>query len=402
MDQKDKSPCDFDPSAFDMLDDTLDQPKAEDTLKGKDPFSLGDNSELDLGEDSEFDFYSPESNALVELHEDIADQAESVRIMECVCSKCAGKTEVDLAQVPENGFVTTCTSCNKQIHVKRESCACRAKRKSYEISCAKCGKLLDPQPHCHSCGTNFPDYFITFDPSDASRKARSEFFSNKWAAIRDFNISFKPTFRDGPRKATAGYSPQSSAFKTKTASSSLSFRRFTLLAIALVVASFLISGSVYAYKSYKSGQLYAESYFKALYCIKTGVDNNINTSKLLKTEWESAASSGLKFSPNISNKDEVKSAKLRSEVEKHMQKIAESPKKFSQAKENLIIIHNIYLETESLIQSKPSSSQELTKSIDNLSKKMLSASQELKSNLPDSLKKELETTKLKYRGMKDF
>lgn len=403
MNKNDNSPFNFDdPGAFDMLDDTLEQTKVEDTLKGDDTFSLGDNSEFDLGEDSDFNFNPSYPDTSAELNEEVADLTEPLRIMECTCPKCSEKTEIDLALMPENGFVAACSSCNKQIHITRESCACRVKRKSFKISCANCGKLLDQQPHCHSCGTIFPDYFVIFDPSEASRKARSEFFSNKWAAIKDLKFSFKSARKGSSQEAAAGYSPQSRTSNTKTTSSGLSSRKFTIPAIILVVVAVLIGGGVFAYNSHRSTQIYAENYFKALYCIKTGVDNNINTCTLLKTEWESAARSGQKFSPNFSNKDEVKSAKLRSEVEKYLQKIAEPPKKFSQANESLTKIKSIYLESESLIQSKPGSSQELTTSIDNLSKKMNVASQELKSNLPDSLKKELEISKLKYRGMSDF
>lgn len=409
MKPDDNSPFNFDdPDAFDQLDNVFDQTKAADQPtvdnppKADDPFSFDDNSEFDLGEETDFNFDQPQSHDSIELNEEIADLAEPVRIMDCVCTKCAEKTEVDLAQMSPDGFIINCSSCNKQIHINRESCACRAKRKSYEINCANCGKPLDQQVHCHSCGTNFPDYFVTFDPNVARKKARNDFFAQKWAAIRDFDFTFKPVFKSNSHDAAFGYSPQSKTASSTIASSKLFSRKIAVLSIYLIVAVALIAGGVFAYHTYKSGQIYAENYFKALYCIKTGIDSNIKTSTLLKTEWESAVALGIKSTPGISNKDEAKATKLRTEVEKYMQKMAEPPKRFSQANENLIKIHGIYLDTETLVQSRPNSPQELGKLIDNISKKMVMASQELKAKLPESLKAEFEITKLKYRGMKDF
>lgn len=373
-------------------------------LNDNSPFNfepLEADASFKSNEDSEFNFDQSQSNDITELNEEIADLTESVRLMTCVCPICAEKTEVDLTLMPDNEFVIICSSCNKQINIMRESCACRAKRKSNEINCANCGKLLDQQVHCHSCGTNFPDYFVTFDPKDARRKARNKLFSQKWAAIRDFNFSFSPAFKSGSQAISTGYSPQRINFNS-TASSKLLSRKNNVLVISLFVAVFLIAAGIFAYNSYKTGQIYAENYIKSLYCIKTGIDLNIRTCTSLKTDWESALTAGRNFSPGIGGKEDTKSAKLRSEVEKYMQKMIEPPKRFSKANESIKNIYAIYLDTDVLVQSKPRSPQELGNSVDNLNKKMALASQALKSNLPDSLKQELENAKLKYRGMKDF
>jgi hypothetical protein len=371
-----------DKSIFDF-----EMPEADDSFKLKD--------------DSELDFGQPEQNDLINLDNEIADQSEQLRVMECVCPKCAEKTEIDLALMPENGFVTTCSSCNKQIHIMRESCACRAKRKSFEINCADCGKLLDQRPHCPSCGKIFPDYFVAFNPEDVRRKSRKEFFYNKWIAVRDLNISFAPTFKGRSHDSTHGYSPAYAPVHTSAGTSKLLSRKYAVLTVLLLVTFALIGAGAFAYNYHKSGQSYAENYFKTLYCIKTGVDSNVKTFTLLKTEWESASAAGRSFSPRISY-DEARSIKLRGEIDNYMQKLSKPPKRFSQANENLNKIHNVYLDSETLIQSKPISLQELSNSIDNLNKKMSTASQELKSNLPDSLKPELANAKLKYRGLKEF
>jgi hypothetical protein len=354
-----------------------------------------------ISEDSDFDFAPSQSDNLIDLNEDIADLTEQVRFMDCVCLKCSEKTEVDLEQLPENGFVINCRSCNKQIHIVRESCACRAKRKSFEINCAACGMPLDQHAHCHSCGLIFPDYFVSFDPNDARRKARSKFFSNKLAAVRNINFSFKPDFSRRSQNI-AGYSPQAITVNTSAATSRLLSKKFSTLAIRLIVPIVLIAAGIFGFNYYKAGQSYAENYIKALYCIKMGVETNVNACSTLKTEWETASGLGRSFTPGTIIKDEAKSLRLRSEADKFMQKMSNPPKRFLSANEGLTKIHGIFMETESLVQSKPNSLQELTNSVDNINKKMTLASQDLKSKLPDSLKQDLEKAKLKYRGLNNF
>jgi hypothetical protein len=380
-----------------------------DALDADDPFAPSETPELHTAElnteklnVAELNTDQPEPVNIIDPFEVTPDKAEPNRLMECVCPKCAQKTEVDLALVSENGFVTTCQSCKNEIHVIRESCACRAKRKSNEINCVHCGKLLDHHAHCHSCAKPFPDYFVTVDPGAARSKARSEFFQKKWAAIRDLDLSFKPTFGRSSKEAVSGYSPASKTVSASKGTSGLLSRRYVVLVIGLIVVIALAAGGMFAYNSYKAGQVYAENYVKALYCIKTGVDTNLKTSATMKTEWESASLSGRSLSPVISGKDEAKAVKLRGEVDKILQKISEPPKKFSEANNSLMEIHKIYLETEALIVSKPNSLRELGGSIDNLDKKMSQSAQALKSTLPDSLKQELANAQSKYRGLKDF
>jgi hypothetical protein len=385
-----------------------------DALDANDPFAPSETSELNTTElnaeklnfaelnTSELNTDQPEPINIIDPVAVTVDTVDPGRLMECVCPKCAQKTEVDLALMSENGFVTTCQSCKKEIHVIRESCACRARRRAHEINCVYCGKQLDHHAHCHSCAKPFPDYFVTVNPDAARSKARSEFFQKKLAAIRDLNFSFKPTFSRSSKDAGTKYSPTSKTSIAAQGKSKPTTQRYAVLAISLIVVIVLAAGGTFAYNSYKSGQLFAENYIKALYCIKTGVDTNLKTSASMKTEWETAALSGRSLSPSISSKDEAKAVKLRSEVDKNMQKISEPPKKFSQANNSLMEVHKIYLETEALIASKPKSLPEFSSSIDNLEKKMSQTSQSLKSNLPDALKQELEKAKLKYRGLTDF
>lgn len=349
-------------------------------------------------EELEFNFDQLQTTDVSAVEEVSTDLTVHKRVMVCVCPACAEKTEVDLAQVPEQMFVITCSSCTKQIHVIRESCACRAKRKSFEINCTHCGKLLDHHAHCNSCGKSFPDFFVTVDPEKARSESRKANLKKAWSTITDLNVSFKPSFKSTRHGAVSGYSPT----RTTSDKSTLLSRRYLVSALSIFAAIALCAGGVFAYNTYTAGRMYAENYVKALYCIKTGVDSNLKKCVSHKVEWETASASGRSFSPSSNLIEETKAARLRTEIDKNLHLLHAPPKKYSQADTKLKEIYKIYVEAESLTQTKPASLKEFSSSIDTLDKKMSQASQELKSNLSGSLKQELEKAKLKYRGLKDF
>jgi hypothetical protein len=390
MNKNENSPFDFEQLG------SVDQPDDNDL------FSLENSSEFIPSGDFGFDIDPPDTDELVQPDEQVADQYTSSRVMECICPKCTEITEVNLALMPDKGFVVACSSCSKQMYVIRESSARRARRKSHEINCVNCGKVLDQHAHCYSCGTQFPDFFVTFNPEDARRKSRSDFFSQKLAAIKNLNFSLKPNLAKSSHGSTLAYSPVRHSTKTLSTKSSATTRRYLVFAVSIIAAIAIVAGGIFAYNSSKSEQMYAENYFKTLYCLKVGIDSNIAVSTSVKTEWESALKAGTKFTPGISSKAETDAANLRSTIDKYMQKTGEPAKKFAQIHNSLLTIHNIYMESESLLQSRPNSLQGLTTSVDSISKKMRAATAEFKSNIPESFKKELETTKLKYRDMKDF
>ena len=67
---------------------------------------------------------------------------------------------------------------------------------------------LDQQPHCPSCGLLFPDYYVAVDPSEVRRQARNEYFAQKLAVLKSFNLSLGPVLGGGGRAVPAGYSPK--------------------------------------------------------------------------------------------------------------------------------------------------------------------------------------------------
>ncbi len=369
-----------------------------------------DNAKLIIEPTGSDDFFSSseelelvhsqtDSDKIIIKDDEIVNLPGSAKHMECRCPKCTEITSVELALIPESGIVIFCSSCNEKINIIRESCACRAKRKSFEINCANCGSLLDRQAHCHSCGKLFPDYFVAVNPDDVRKKARKKFFYSMWSAVKDYEFSIKPSFsKDIEQK----YTSSSRSAKAASITSILRSRKFAVLAISLISTAVLIAYGVFAYKSNKYNQAYAENYFKALYCLKTGVDTNVKACAKLKAEWETASAAGRSFSPGIRINDDGKSVKLRSEIDKYMQKTSNPSNKLLQASESLNKIYKIYLDSEALIQSKPGSLQELGNSVDTLNKNMSQASQDMKSTLPELLQQEFTVAKSKYRGLNDF
>jgi hypothetical protein len=358
----------------------------------EDPFSFE--------EDSEFNFDQPQAGNILESEEKAPFLLEPLKFIECICPKCTGKNEIEFALISVDGLETVCTACNKKINIIRESCACRAKRKSNEINCTNCGRQLDHHTHCHSCGKIFPDYFVTVNPEDARRKARNEFYNSKWASLKELKFSFRSSSARSTQDFAYDYA--TSRTSDETGISKLISRKALKLVAGFVVVVALIATGVYAFNSYKSGRQYAENYFKTLYCIKTGLEANLKACESTKAEWEAALQTGRSYVPTMSSRDEIKSSRLHGDIDKLMQTMSNPPAKFAQANEKLLEIHKIYLDSESFMQTPPKTILDLSNKTNNLSKKMSKASQELKAGMPEALKPELEIAKLKYRGMKDF
>lgn len=354
-----------------------------------------------LNTDPVFNFDLLEHEEVSASGEEDTHVSERGRVMECLCPKCSETTAIDLAEMPEDGFVAHCSACNATLHVVRESCACRAKRQSHEICCANCGSRLDQRVHCASCGVMYPDYLVLINPDDVRRRARKDFIVKKWAALRDLEFSFRPVRSGSSKEAAHLYVPQKFA-DDELADKSLVTRKLAAISLGIIVTIALVAAGVFAYTAHQREKLYAQNYFKAIYGIKTGVDTNLKTCLAMKAEWEKAANTGMRYSPLVSTNDEMKSAKLRGEIDKIVKLMDEPPKKLAPTKDRLLAMYTIYLESDALINSKPNSLQEFSTTIDNLDKKMKVASNDVKSNLPDSLKEELQNARLKFRGMGDF
>jgi hypothetical protein len=363
-----------------------------------------------LSDDTSFDFEAPRGDDapvsapdtdldLFLLHEEIVDQVEPDWMMECICPSCSGKTNIDMSVMPENKLKITCASCSKQMYVIRESGACRAKRKLAEMHCANCGNQLDHHVYCRTCGKSFPDYFIMVNPDEVRSKTRKNLYNQLLQKIAKFNVSFNPSFESTSHHETHRHSPVRHTTGSKPG---LSSRRYLTSGISLVVLIMLLAGGMFAYNSYKIEKMYAENYIKTLYCIKTGLDANFKKCLAQKAEWESAGASGRNFTLGINALEEAKNVKLRVEIDKYLNTLAKTPKKYSNARMSLKNYHQVYLDTEMLLKERAESLSEFSSSIDTLDKKANQVKQEIKSDLPGQLNQELDKARIKYKSLKEF
>jgi hypothetical protein len=247
----------------------------------------------------------------------------------------------------------------------------------------------------------FPDHFILVNPDDARRKARKDFFVQKRVALRDLKISFKPVFSGKADEVSAAYTPKG-PIDAVGSKPGLFTRRFAAISLGLIAVVGLIVTGVFAYNAHQQKKQYVKNYFRALYGIKTGIDSNLKTCAKMKAEWEAASKSGMRFSPLVSTQNEIMSAKLRGEIDKTVKMASNPPQKLAPAKDKLLALYNVYLESDGLINSRPNSLQGFTTAIDAIGTKMKMASSDFKSNLPESMKRELAVARLKYRGLSDF
>ncbi|HIJ82015.1 MAG TPA: hypothetical protein HPP76_09945 [Desulfuromonadales bacterium] len=404
--KSDIKPLESDPFSFD--DDSafaFDDPIAvelsiKDDKKTTLPESLqGSKDHFTFEDELGFNLDQPKPDSLIQADDKPADTIEPLKIIECVCPKCKGKNEIELDLIPEDGLKIACSTCNKKIQIIKESCACRAMRRSNEINCSNCGRPLDRHYYCLSCGVIFPDYFVAIDPDDVRRKSQTEYFNNIWTSIADLKFS-SATSQDSSKKITYDYT--SSSKSDGTGIKKLFARKVVLSLVALVIAIALISTGVYAYNAYQLSKQYAENYFKALYCMKTGIETNLGVCEATRVEWEAALQAGRNYIPSMSSRNEVKSSKLHGEIDNLLKKMADPPAKFVHANTRLLEVNKIYTDTELIMQTPPVTVQDLNKTAEILASKMQKASQELKASIPNELKPELEIAKQKYRGMKDF
>jgi hypothetical protein len=362
-----------------------------------------------LSDDTSFDFETPRVDDVplspadsdlgpFQLHEENVDQIEPDRIMECVCPGCSGRTKIDVSVMPDNKLKITCASCGKPMYVIRESGACRAKRKLAELHCANCCNQLDHHTYCHTCGKAFPDYFVTVNPDEVRRKSRKDIYNQLWQRVAKFNVSFYPSFESTHHHETPRYSP----VRHTTSKPGLFSRSYLASGVGLAVLIMLLAGGMFAYNYYKVEKMYAENYIKTLYCIKTGLDTNLKKCLAQKVEWESSNVSGRSFSPGINTLEEAKAVKLRAEIDKHLNSLAKTPKKYSNASMSLKNYLQVYLESDTLLKERPESLSEFSRSIDTLDKKANQVKQEIKSNIPGQLKQELDKARTKYKSLKEF
>ncbi|MDR3579273.1 MAG: hypothetical protein P4L44_04845 [Oryzomonas sp.] len=316
-------------------------------------------------------------------------------VLPFTCLKCAATNEVGFNQISDDGLIIKCSSCRTRIEIVRDSCAKRASQLSRELFCVKCGHQLDHHLVCRSCGLLYPDYFVVVNHEEARRQAKSRRSAKFRQAFVDFGASFGP----GPSKVKQGvYSPDSvvdvATWKPAVLSSGL---RKALVGSVVVVV--IAAGGFFYYRQYRAEQEFVKNYVKALYGIKVGVEGSLNACAKISEDWKATADSRVNFTPRVNMDADVKAERVKSEVDRIMQTLQNPPAKYSQAKEKLAELNNIYANLYSFKSSPRGTLDSFKSSTNKAGLGFQKAAEELKASLPEKLSKELEIAKQRYRGL---
>lgn len=316
-------------------------------------------------------------------------------LLTCSCPKCGADLE---ARFTDEEQPLTCPSCSSNFILVRESSATRARRRSRKLSCAVCGNLLDHRGHCGSCGTLFPDYHVAVTREELHQKARAQRRSDFRQSLARFNPSLYVDLFRRPALEQRQRRPAPVA----ASSASLVTPRLQRLLLALLGIALMGGGASYAFTAHKKQQLFAKSFTEAIYGMKTGTDFNLEICDRIATEWKAAQITGSAFAPSLKAEEKVRTDKIGAEVAKIMQNIGEPPKKYAPAHQKLTQLREAYKKSADLLASPPESLPAFTAAAERAKSGFSSASQDLKSDMPDNLREELERAKQKYHRLKDF
>ncbi len=321
--------------------------------------------------------------------------------MVCKCPKCNANIELDHTQIPDGGVATNCIYCKVHIQFVRESFARMAYYKAAQKSCFRCGKHLGTALHCPSCHTFYPDFFVAVDYAVVKRQTRERNRQSLIASFSGFKLSL-PSFKSaGYYKPTSAPSFSKSGADSMKSKFSLSRNMVVALVCLLVItAAGAVGYSVHA--RHKAEQVYLETFFKALYGIKSGADLGNKTYTKFVKELTVAQSSGLRVTPRATPDEEVRLNKVKTEVDKLILQLNPPPEKFAKPYENLVKLNQQYGKINSLALQPPPSLTVLNEAVKKQGDEFARQSQELKSSLNEELADELKNAKQRYKILNDF
>ncbi len=386
----------------DFIFDSITKPVEKSDKDGIDDFDFGDLSwpaekpDQDDSDDFSFDELSEPAEKPDQGGAELSlAEAPIQEVLPFTCLKCAATNEVGFYQISDDGLTTKCSSCKTSIEIIRDSCAKRAGQLSRELFCVKCGHPLDHHIVCRSCGLLFPDYFVVVNHEEARRKAKSRQSAKFRQAFAGFGASLWP----GSSKEKQGvYAPGSAvdvaAWKPPVLSSG---PRKALVSLVVVVV--VAAGGLFYYRQYKAEQGFVRNYVKALYAIKVGEEESLKACAKISEDWKAAAASRVNFAPRVNLDADVKAEKVKTEVDRIMQKLQNPPAKYSQASAKLAELNNIYANLYSIKSSPRGTLDSFKNSTNKAGEGFQKATEELKASLPEKLSKELATAKLRYRDL---
>jgi len=319
-----------------------------------------------------------------------------------ICPKCNASIEHDHATIPNDGLATKCPACNARIQLVRESFAKMAYYQGSRKSCSNCGSQLGHSLHCPSCSVVYPDFFITADPADIRRQARERRQQSRFASFKGISFSL-PEFKSRTSaQKTSSYTPQRVTPKTAPSTAKPHAKRLPLLIILLIIIVAIAGGGYTAYARIKLEKTYTESYFKALYGIKTGQELTIKLSSKIALDWKAAQDSGRVFAPKISPDEDIYIKNIKTEVDKLVNQLKPPAEKFAKANEKLIALNNQFAQSYTLAVAPPNSLAALSDGLAKTGEQFTKKSLELKSSLDAEMLNELKTAKQTYKVLKDF
>jgi uncharacterized protein YbaR (Trm112 family) len=297
------------------------------------------------------------------------------------CPKCKAPTQLDHAEIPENGTDRICDACKSRFWLYKESFGGRALKKSGDIFCAGCGEELDRSIACPSCGKLYPAFVFAQATKAAPKRTvhvRSTYY-----------IRRRPTRKPIPKKSIAPKKPtQIPSF----------FNKYTISAVLLAA---LITVGTVVYSKVKVVREYSTNYTKVLYAIKAGTDICLNPYE------KRASSSGSFFSPldptpSLSSSEQSRLNIIKAKVDTSMKKMENPPEKFVTAKEKLDNLYGVYAKIHAFALQPSGTMQKDVDAAEKMKIEFKRSSQELKSVLPKQLSEELENARAKYRNLRDF
>ncbi|GAM07781.1 hypothetical protein OR1_00050 [Geobacter sp. OR-1] len=322
--------------------------------------------------------------------------------MTCSCPKCNAAIEFDHAGIPDEGASINCSACNARLKIVKESYARVAYGRLTEKSCSVCGTALGAGISCPKCGILYPDFFYAADPAVLKRKAREQKRQHMLALFKGVEFSL-PSFKSGAQKHAYTHVAKPEAKKTSPTPAGGSSNRMPMLVVCLIVV-LAVSGGGYAfYAKKKAERMYVDTYFKALYGIKTGADLSIKVQSRIANDWKAAQDDGRSFSPLPATGEITRLNKVRSEVDKIVNnQLVKPPGKFAASRETLAKLNEQYARMQTLALSPPNSLSSMTDATEKAAADFAKTAKALKSTLPGEMAEELEKAKVKYKNLREF
>jgi hypothetical protein len=296
-------------------------------------------------------------------------------MLNCACPKCDAAIDIDIRDISFSGTVQHCSECKAKFWTLREGFTLRAYKKQGEIYCFGCGHKLGHEDICLHCGSLFPDYFVVQLSKPAQRKQQKASVNFKPVSKRSPEFTFEDVVE--PLKQT-------------------NLKPLAYVAMAMLVVVLLVGGSKY-YIHYQAKQKYSRDFVVALFGIKSGADLCLKNSTQISSTWKTTHQA---TAPRLSQKDLEHLEAVQEQIDKAMDKLAETPEEYHKSHDRLKNLYQVFLNLKSINDSSPASLDELSVMSEKLEKDFIVAAIQLRDGLPENLLNELTAYVNKYHNLR--